>query len=77
MACTGSAIDTAYNHHERLDGKGYPRGLKGDRIPLYTRIVTIADMYDAITSDRVYQNGKTHLEAIKILTQISGDQPRY
>lgn len=70
----GSAIDTAYNHHERLDGKGYPRGLKANHIPLYTRIVTIADMYDAITSDRVYQNGKTHLEAIKILTQASEDQ---
>lgn len=70
----GAAIDTAYNHHERLDGKGYPRGLTAEKIPLYTRIVTIVDMYDAITSDRVYQNGKTHLEAIKILTQASGDQ---
>jgi len=70
----GSAIDAAYGHHERLDGKGYPRGLTEERIHPYTRIVTIADMYDAIASDRVYKNGKTHLEAISIMTKASGDQ---
>lgn len=70
----GSVIDTAYGHHERLDGKGYPRGLTAERIPFFTRIVTIVDMYDAIASDRVYKNGKTHLEAIKIMTQASDDQ---
>lgn len=70
----GSVIDTAYGHHERLDGKGYPRGLTDEQIPLYARIVSIADMYDAITSDRVYKEGKTHLEAIKIMNQESGNQ---
>lgn len=70
----GSVIDTAYTHHERLDGKGYPRGLVAGKIPLLVRIVTIADMYDAIASDRVYKKGKTHLEAIKIMTQASGNQ---
>ncbi len=70
----GSVIDSTYGHHERLDGTGYPRKLKAEGISLYTRIVTIVDMYDAIASDRVYQNGKTHLEAIKILLQSSGDQ---
>lgn len=70
----GCVIDAAYGHHERLDGKGYPRGLTEERIHPYTRIVTIADMYDAISSDRVYKKGKTHLEAINIMTKASGDQ---
>jgi HD-GYP domain-containing protein (c-di-GMP phosphodiesterase class II) len=70
----GIVIDTAYTHHERLDGKGYPRGLTAEKIPLLVRIVTIVDMYDAIASDRVYKKGKTHLEAIKIMTQSSGTQ---
>jgi HD-GYP domain-containing protein (c-di-GMP phosphodiesterase class II) len=63
------AIDVAYSHHEQLDGKGYPRGLSAEQITPYTRIVAIVDMYDAITSDRVYQNGRTHLEAINIMTR--------
>jgi HD-GYP domain-containing protein (c-di-GMP phosphodiesterase class II) len=65
----GGAIDVAYTHHERLDGKGYPRGLKADGIGFYARIVAIADTYDAITSDRIYQRGRTHLEAIGIMTK--------
>ncbi len=70
----GTAIDAAYGHHERMDGKGYPRGLSGDRIHPYTRIVSIADTYDAISSDRVYKKGKTHLESINIMTKASGEQ---
>ena len=70
----GCAIDAAYGHHERLDGKGYPRGLKEDCIHPYTRIITITDMYDAIVSDRVYRKGRTHLEAIKLLIEYSGTQ---
>lgn len=70
----GCVIDAAYGHHERLNGKGYPRGLKAESIHPYTQIVAIADTYDAISSDRVYKKGKTHLEAIKILTQASSDQ---
>jgi len=65
------AIDVAYMHHERLDGKGYPRKLKSEQIPVYARMNAIADTYDAITSDRVYQDGRSHLDAIKILTEIS------
>lgn len=68
----GGAIDVAYTHHERLDGSGYPRGLRDEQITPYARIVAIVDMYDAITSDRVYQNGRTHLEAINIMTKVSG-----
>ncbi len=70
----GCAIDAAYGHHERLDGKGYPRGLTEERIHPYTRIVTITDMYDAIVSDRVYRRGRTHLEAINLLIKYSGTQ---
>jgi HD-GYP domain-containing protein (c-di-GMP phosphodiesterase class II) len=70
----GGAIDVAYTHHEKLDGTGYPRGLKDEQISPYARIVAIADMYDAITSDRVYKKSKTHLEAINIMTNNIGDK---
>jgi putative nucleotidyltransferase with HDIG domain len=70
----GCVIDAAYAHHERLDGKGYPRGLTENQIHPYTRIVTISDMYDAITSDRVYKKSKTHLEAINIMTNNMGNK---
>ena len=70
----GCVIDAAYGHHERLDGKGYPRGLLAESIHPYTRIVSIADTYDAIASDRIYKEGITHLETINILTRVSGEQ---
>ncbi len=63
------AVDVAYGHHEKLDGSGYPRGIKAQGISEYTRMVAIVDAYDAITSDRVYQKGRLHLEAINILTR--------
>ncbi len=63
------AVDVAYGHHEHLDGGGYPRGLKGSGITRYTRIVAIVDAYDAITSNRVYQKGRLHLEAVNVLTK--------
>jgi HD-GYP domain-containing protein (c-di-GMP phosphodiesterase class II) len=66
------AINTALAHHERIDGKGYPNNLTGASLSLYTKIVTIADLYDAITSDRVYQKGRTHLEATKIMFDLTG-----
>jgi HD-GYP domain-containing protein (c-di-GMP phosphodiesterase class II) len=68
------AIDVARSHHERLDGTGYPYRLTDVQITPYSRIVTIADMYDAISSDRVYQKGRTHLEAINIMTKMCGTQ---
>ncbi|MEE4244066.1 MAG: HD domain-containing phosphohydrolase [Kangiellaceae bacterium] len=49
-------LDVAYNHHERLDGTGYPRKLQGEEISLTTRIISIIDVFDAITSDRCYDN---------------------
>jgi GAF domain-containing protein len=51
------AIDIPYCHHERWDGKGYPRGLKGEEIPLAARIFTIVDVWDALRSDRPYRKG--------------------
>ena len=71
------AIETALTHHEHLDGKGYPRRIKGDRLSHYSNLVAIVDMYDAITSDRVYQNGRTHHQATKILLDNSGTHLDY
>lgn len=66
------AIDVAHSHHEKLAGGGYPRKLDDQNITPYTRMVAIADMYDAITSDRIYKEGANHLEAINQLTKASG-----
>ncbi|MBH1941069.1 HD domain-containing protein [Mobilitalea sibirica] len=66
------AKDLAYCHHERWDGTGYPSGLKGDEIPLYARILTIADVYDALTSDRAYKEAFSHQKALKIITEGKG-----
>ncbi len=72
-----SVINVAYSHHERVDGKGYPRGIGQDKISRPTRIVAIADMYDALTSDRVYRKGCSHLEAIDIMAKMSGKHLDY
>lgn len=72
----GPAIDYVSAHHERLDGRGYPRGLKGDQIPLGAQIVSVADIYDAITSDRPYQKTRTRHEALAILYGIAGTRIR-
>lgn len=66
------ARDLAYCHHERWDGSGYPSGLKGDEIPLYARILTIADVYDALTSRRTYKEAYSHPEAVKIIREGKG-----
>ncbi|MCR8914528.1 HD-GYP domain-containing protein [Marinobacter panjinensis] len=65
------AIMTAAEHHERLDGSGYPEGLKGDEISEYGRMVAITDVYDAITSDRVYHKGMTPTQGLKKLLEWS------
>jgi len=68
------AKEIAYYHHERWNGKGYPKGLAGDDIPLSARIVALADVYDALTSKRVYKSAFTHEEAIKIIVSERGRQ---
>lgn len=68
------AMEMAEAHHERWDGEGYPNGLKGKNIPLPGRIMAIADVYDALTSRRVYKPPFTHEEAVEIITQGRGTQ---
>jgi putative nucleotidyltransferase with HDIG domain len=60
-----STLEIAYSHHERKKGNGYPRGLRDDEIPLFAKMVAIVDIYDAITSDRVYHHGMNTLDALK------------
>lgn len=60
-------LDVVYNHHERVDGSGYPRGLKGREISLYARMVGMIDVYDAVTSPRVYGDPVSSQEAMRML----------
>ena len=62
------------HHHERFDGSGYPDGLKGEVIPLISRILAIVDAFEAIISDRVYRKGLTQKDAIDELKKHSGTQ---
>jgi len=62
----------AYYHHEKFNGSGYPIGLKGEEIPLSARIVALADVYDALTSNRPYRKAYLHEAAFKIITQKKG-----
>jgi putative two-component system response regulator len=59
--------DICRHHHERWDGRGYPDGLKGDEIPLWAQVVSLADVYDALTSDRVYKPALSHDIAVKMI----------
>jgi len=59
-------------HHERVDGSGYPRGLKGDEIPVIGTIVAISDTFDAMTTNRIYKGRKDKYEAIEMLKNLSG-----
>lgn len=60
-------IEAAYGHHERVDGSGYPRGIRADQLNLYTRIISIVDTYDAITTNRCYDSSRPANEAMKVL----------
>jgi HD-GYP domain-containing protein (c-di-GMP phosphodiesterase class II) len=62
------------HHHEFFDGSGYPNGLSGESIPIGARIITIADSYDTITSDRSYKKGRTAEEALSELERCAGTQ---
>ncbi len=61
--------EIAYCHHERYDGTGYPSGLKGLDIPLAARIVAVADVYDALTSNRCYKLATAHNEAVGLIVR--------
>jgi putative two-component system response regulator len=68
------ARDIAVTHHERYDGTGYPAGLKGKEIPLCGRIMALADVYDALTSKRVYKDAFSHQQARNLILTGSGTQ---
>jgi HD-GYP domain-containing protein (c-di-GMP phosphodiesterase class II) len=68
-----AALGARY-HQEMYDGRGYPHGLKGERIPLHGRIIAVADTYDSITSSRAYRAGRSHEEALREIERVSGSQ---
>jgi len=70
----GAVIDIVRYHHENMDGSGYPFGLKSFQIPLSAKIIRVADCFDAITTDRPYQQRKSWIEALAILRQFSGTE---
>jgi HD-GYP domain-containing protein (c-di-GMP phosphodiesterase class II) len=67
-----ASLDVAHGHHEAIDGSGYPRGITGSSMSEWTKAVAITDAFDAITSDRVYKEGRTSLDALRILNGYRG-----
>ena len=61
-------------HHERWDGKGYPSGIKGDEIPMGARIIAIADVYEALITNRPYRKALSKKDALRIIKENSGKQ---
>jgi HD-GYP domain-containing protein (c-di-GMP phosphodiesterase class II) len=68
------ALDIPYRHHEHWDGSGYPRGLKGEEIPLAARIFSVVDVYDSLTSDRPYRSAWTEKDARNYIQDMAGQQ---
>jgi GAF domain-containing protein len=66
------AIDVPYAHHERWDGSGYPRGLKGEEIPITARLFAVVDVWDALTHDRPYRSAWTREQAVAYLREQAG-----
>ena len=71
-------LQTAYEiarwHHERWDGRGYPDGLKGDEIPISAQLVALADVYDALTSERCYKKAFSHEKAVQMILNGECDE---
>jgi HD-GYP domain-containing protein (c-di-GMP phosphodiesterase class II) len=74
IAAFSELASIAAAHHERLDGKGYPHGLKGDEIAIETRIITTADIFDALTAERPYRAAMPVTKALAIMTEMLGTQ---
>ena len=68
------AAEIALAHHERFDGRGYPRGLKGGKIPLAARIVAVADVFDALTVERAYKRAWSFEESARYIFKERGRQ---
>jgi len=68
----GEVIDIILHHHERFDGRGYPTGAKGSEIPLEARIVAVADVFDAMSTDRPYAKGYERAEAMRVMRVLGG-----
>ncbi|MFV0315295.1 MAG: HD-GYP domain-containing protein, partial [Anaerotignum sp.] len=66
--------ESILSHHEKWDGSGYPRGIKGEEIPIASRIIAITDTYDAMTSDRSYRLAMPKTDAIEELIRCKGTQ---
>ena len=64
-----SALDVARHHHERLNGLGYPDGLSGDEVSMYARIGKIADIFDALTTERSYKAAMPSFPALKLMRE--------
>jgi putative nucleotidyltransferase with HDIG domain len=74
LALVGEAAEIVRAHHEHYDGTGYPRGLRGEDIPLGARIILVADAFDAMTTDRPYRRGRLPREALQALRAHAGRQ---
>ncbi|MEG0753751.1 MAG: HD-GYP domain-containing protein, partial [Angelakisella sp.] len=70
-ACTPAVLQGIASHHEKYDGTGYPQGLSGERIPLYGRILALADVFDALTSKRSYRENWTPEQAIEYMMGLA------
>lgn len=76
--CLQMGAEIALNHHERWDGGGYPRGLRGLEIPLVARIMNLCDIYDALRSKRPYKSAFDHDKTVAIMTKGDGrTQPEH
>ena len=71
-AILAMAKDIVYTHHERWDGQGYPRGLKGEQIPIAGRLIALVDVYDALTTKRRYRQALTHEKAVELIVNGTG-----
>src|SRR5713226_9248863 len=69
-----SVRDSVQTHHERWDGLGYPQGLRGEEIPIGGRIISVVDVFDALTSDRPYRRAMSQEEALSMLQEGAGKQ---
>lgn len=68
-----ASLEIVRDHHERLNGSGYPAGLRGAQISYYSQIVAIADVYDAMSSDRVYKKGRSPADVLQLMMGLEGD----